>query len=90
MIRMARIASLIWLILAISSLLGLMARHLPPIGIGMIILFVILLFALLFAFLAGNVLDKYLNWEQDTFLALCLLALIGYPVGGLIGWLVLV
>ncbi|NJO43819.1 MAG: hypothetical protein HC865_25445 [Cyanobacteria bacterium RU_5_0] len=69
-----------WWFVAISF-----ARFVHP-----VLQFVLMLVPIAFFVYAIVILPKWQKEGQDTFLALCLFALIGYPVGGLIGWLVLV
>lgn len=86
MIRMARLANYTALGLAISSFLGLMAKHLIPFGIGFMV-FCLLLFALLaVCLLMGNVIDSYFGWEPETALAIAIATLITFALGGIIGW----
>lgn len=86
MIRMARFSTLIGLGLAISSFIGLVARFLPPFGIGFLVICLLVLVALGGCLLMGHVLDDYFGWQADTSLALSIGALVVFLVGGLIGW----
>lgn len=86
MIRMARLANYSALGLAISSFLGLMAKHLMPFGIGSMIVCLLLFASLAVCLLMGNVLDHYFGWEPETSLAIAIGALITFTLGGLIGW----
>lgn len=86
MIRMARLANYVALGLAISSFLGLMAKHLSPFGIGTMIVCLLLLSALGTCLLMGQVLDHHFGWEPDTTLAIAIGALILFILGGGIGW----
>lgn len=90
MIRMARFTNYVWLGLAISSLLGLMARHIAPLGIGVWVTLLILLFGLGTALIAGNLLDHHFGWVQDTSLALAIGLLGIFVIGSAIGWLLLI
>ncbi len=89
MIRMARFSNYVGLGLAISSLLGLMARHLAPLGIGVWVALLLLLTGLAVSLIAGNLLDQYFGWVQDTSLALSIGLLFIFIVGSAIGWLIL-
>lgn len=88
MIKMARFSTIAALSLAISSFLGLMARHIPPFFICLVIIFVLLSALFIGALVAGNVLDHSFGWEADTFLSLSLALLAVFVIGGIIGWLV--
>jgi hypothetical protein len=90
MIRMARFTNYAWLGLAISSLLGLMARHIAPLGIGVWVIVLILLFGLGTAVIAGNLLDHYFGWVPDTSLGLAIGLLGIFIIGSAIGWLLLI
>jgi hypothetical protein len=88
MIRMARFCTIAALGLAISSFLGLMAKHVPPFSIGLMVVFVVIVSMFIGAMVAGNVVDHNFGWEQDTALSLTLALLATFVIGGLIGWLV--
>lgn len=88
MFKMARFATYIGLGLAISSFIGLMARHLPPLTVGVwVILFILLVLALM-SYFAGPLLDQHFGWEEDTSLGLAIALFLTFIIGGLIGWLV--
>ena len=89
MIRMARFSNYVGLGLAISSLLGLMARHLAPLGIGVWVTLLLLLAGLGVALISGNLLDQHFGWVQDTSLALAIGLLFIFIIGSAIGWLIL-
>lgn len=89
MFKMARLTTFIGLGLAISSFIGLMARHLPPLSVGMWILTLILLVLTLMSYFAGPLLDHHFGWEQDTTLGIAIAVFLTFILGGLIGWLVL-
>ena len=86
MIRMARLANYSALGLAISSFIGLMAKHLAPFGVGTMVVCLLLFAGLAICLLMGNVLDNYFGWEPDTALAIAIGTLILFMLGGLIGW----
>jgi hypothetical protein len=88
MIKMARFSTIAALSLAISSFLGLMARHIPPFSICLMVIFVLLSALFIGALVAGNVIDHSFGWEADTFLALSVAFLAMFIIGGIIGWLV--
>lgn len=87
MFKLARFFTLIGLGLASSSFLGLLARHLPPIGIGYWILLLLAIVLVLMGYFAGPLLDNHFSWEQDTSLGISIAILLLLVVGGLIGWL---
>ena len=89
MIRMARLGTYTGLGLAISSFLGLMARAIPALGLGAIIVLTLLVILICFALIAGNVVDHHVGWEADTTLATAIGGLVVFITGVLIGWLVL-
>lgn len=88
MFKMARFATLVGLGLAISSFLGLMARHLPPLTLGIWIVLLILFVLTLMAYFAGPLLDQHFGWESDTSLGLSIALFLIFILGGLIGWLI--
>ncbi|MBE9011028.1 hypothetical protein IQ250_12505 [Pseudanabaenaceae cyanobacterium LEGE 13415] len=88
MFKMARFATLIGLGLAISSFIGLMARHFPPLSIGLWILTLILLVLMLMSYFAGPLLDHHFGWNEDTSFGIAIALFLIFTIGGLIGWLV--
>jgi hypothetical protein len=87
MFKMARFATLLGLGLAISSFIGLMARHLPPLTIGLWVVLLILLVLTLMSYFAGPLLDQHFDWGEDTSLGLAISLFLTFTIGGLIGWL---
>lgn len=87
MFKMARFATLIGLGLAISSFIGLMARHLPPLTIGLWVVLILLIVLTLMSYFAGPLLDQYFGWDEDTSLGLAIALFLVFIIGGLIGWL---
>ena len=89
MIRMARLGTYSGLGLAISSFLGLMARHIPAFALGNIIILTLLVMTIGFSLIAGNVIDHHVGWEPDTTIAVSIGILVVFLSGGIIGWLIL-
>lgn len=87
MFKMARFATLIGLGLAISSLIGLMAKHLPPLTSGLWVFFLLVIVLLLMSYFAGPLLDRHFGWSEDTSLGLSISLFVIFIVGTLIGWL---
>jgi hypothetical protein len=87
MFKMARFATLLGLGLAISSFIGLMARHLPPLTVGLWVVLLILLVLTLMSYFAGPLLDQHFGWGEDTSLGLAISLFLTFTIGGLIGWL---
>ncbi|BAS56050.1 hypothetical protein NIES2135_46510 [Leptolyngbya boryana NIES-2135] len=87
MFKMARFATLLGLGLAISSFIGLMARHLPPLTVGLWVVLLILLVLTLMSYFAGPLLDQHFGWGEDTSLGLAIALFLVFMIGGLIGWL---
>lgn len=86
MFKMARFFTFIGLGLAISSFLGLMAKHLAPIGIGLWIILLLLILLMLMSYFAGPLLDRHFGWHDDTTFGLSIALFLIFIVGGLIGW----
>lgn len=87
MFKMARFATLIGLGLAISSLIGLMAKHLPLLTSGIWVFFLLVILLTLMSYFAGPLLDHHFGWSDDTSLGLSIALFIIFVVGTLIGWL---
>ncbi|GAP99133.1 hypothetical protein [Leptolyngbya sp. NIES-2104] len=87
MFKLARLATLIGLGLAISSFIGLMARHLPPLTIGLWVLLLLVFVLTLMAYFAGPLLDQHFGWTEDTTLGMSIALFLTLMIGGLIGWL---
>jgi hypothetical protein len=65
-----------------------MARHIPPIGVGLWVVFILLAVSVLMAYFAGPLLDQHFGWSDDTTLGAAIGVAGTYFLGGLIGWLV--
>lgn len=89
MIRMARLASYTGLGLAISSFLGLMVRHIPPLGAGLWVGLLLLLGGLASSLLAGDLIDHHFGWTPDTAIAMSAGSLGLFVIGCLVGMLLL-
>lgn len=89
MIRAARFASISGVGLAASSFLGLAARYVPYLGQGLWIVFFLLVVSVALNVVAGNVLDSHFGLAQDTCLAISIGLLVGFVIGGTIGWIIL-
>ena len=87
MFKMARFATLLGLGLAISSFIGLMARHLPPLAIGLWVLLLLALVLMLMGYFAGPLLDDHFGWNADTSFGIAIALFLVLIIGGLIGWL---
>lgn len=88
MFKMARFATLIGLGLAISSFIGLMARHLPPLTVGLWVLLLLVFVLVLMSYFAGPLLDRHFGWNEDTTLGMAIALFLTLIIGGIIGWLV--
>lgn len=88
MFKVARFATLLGLGLATSSFLGLVARHVPPVGVGLWVVLLLMLLGLLMAYFAGPLLDNHFGWGDDTSLGLAIALFLVFLVGGFIGWLI--
>ncbi|MBW4418331.1 MAG: hypothetical protein KME13_03785 [Myxacorys californica WJT36-NPBG1] len=88
MFKMARLLTFGGLSLAISSFLGLMARNLPPLSIGLWTVFLLLAALVFVAYFAGPLLDRYFGWEEDTTLGIAIGIAGTYILGGAVGWLI--
>jgi hypothetical protein len=88
MFKMARFATHLGLGLAISSFLGLMAKSLPFLTVGLWVVFLLLLVLTVMAYFAGPLLDHHFGWVTDTTFGLAIALLLTFILGALIGWLV--
>lgn len=87
MFKMARFGTLVGLGLAISSLIGLMAKQIPVLTSGVWVFFLLVILLTLMSYFAGPLLDRHFGWSDDTSLGLSIALFIIFITGTLIGWL---